>query len=460
MKKTLFTTAGIVVFAILALFLFNKLFSRKDKVNLYAEVKKGLFEITVSNSGALLAERSIDIRGPELIQSSEENQQGQQGQQGQRGGQGGGGRQGGGGGMSMSGGGRGGDFHMVDFKISDIVPEGTVVKKGDYIATLDRTSYDNTLKDAIETLTTLQNSIELKILDTAMSLTTLRDEIKNQKYAVEEVRIEVEQSKYEPPATLRKAQLKLNKEQRALEQKLKSYQLREIQIATDIRSQKNSLQNQEQLVKNLESFLAQFRITAPSDGMVIYKKDRMGNKRKSGSSINPFDNVIATLPDLSAMLSKVYVSEIEVTKVVPGLNVSITVDAFPDKSYSGTVMTVANIGEVLPNSDAKMFEVMIRLDGSDLTLRPDMTSWNKIILKTIPDAVYIPLECVQAGSDSIQYVYKKNKTRQVVIVGELNDKNAVIKQGLEEGTLVFVVPPEDAATFRLVGENLITKNVE
>ena len=461
MKKTLLITAGIIIFAIVALFLINKLFSRKDKVNLYAEAKRGLFEITVSNSGSLLAEKSIDIRGPELVQSSEEGQQGQQGQRGgQGGGPGGGGRQGGGGMTMMGGGGRGGDFHMVDFKISDIVAEGTVVKKGDYIATLDRTTYDNTLKDAIETLKTLQSNLELKILDTAMSLTTLRDEIKNQKYTVEEVKIEVEQSIYEPPATLRKAELKLNKEQRALEQKIKSFQLKKMQIATDIRSQKYSLQNQEQLVKNLQEFLAQFRITAPSDGMVIYKKDRMGNKRKAGSSINPFDNIIATLPDLSAMLSKVYVSEIEVTKVVPGQKVSITVDAFPDKSYSGTVLTVANIGEVLPNSDAKMFEVMIRVDGTDLTLRPDMTTWNKIILKTIPDAVYIPLECVQAGADSVQYVYKKNKTRQVVVVGELNDKNAVVKQGLEEGTMVYLVPPDDAAGFRLVGQNLIPGSKE
>lgn len=450
MKRTGIITATVVVLAIVALFVFNRLFTKKDKVNLYAEAKRGLFEITVSNSGSLLAEKSIDIKGPELQQTSEAGQS-------QGGGQGGG-RQGGGG--MMMGGGRGGDFHMVDFKITDIVAEGTVVKKGDYIATLDRTTYGNTLKDAIETLKTLQNNIELKILDTAMSLTTLRDEIKNQKYAVEEAAIEVDQSKYEPPATLRKAQLSLNKEQRALEQKLKSYKLRKMQIATDIKRQKTSLANQEQLVKNLQEYLAQFRITAPSDGMVIYKKDRLGTKRKAGSSINPFDNVIATLPDLTSMLSKVYVSEIEVSKVIPGLKVSITVDAFPDKSYTGTVISVANIGEVLPNSDAKMFEVMIRVDGTDLTLRPDMTTWNKIILKTIPDAVYIPLECVQAGADSIQYVYKKNKTRQIVIVGELNDKNAVVKQGLEEGTQVFLVPPDDAASFRLVGQNLVAGSKE
>lgn len=450
MKRTVIITSAVVLLAIVALFVFNKLFSKKDKVALYAEAKKGVFEITVSNAGELLAEKSIDIRGPELKQSSNQEN---------RGGQGGGGQ--GGGRMGMSGGGgggRGGDFHVEDFKITDIVAEGTIVKQGDYVATLDRTSYDNTLKDALQTLTTLQNNLELKILDTAMSLTSLRDEIKNQRYAVEEASIEVDQSKYEPPATLRKAQLNLNREQRALEQKLKSYKLRKIQITTDINSQKATLQNQEQLVKNLQDFLAQFRITAPADGMVIYKKDRLGSKRKAGSSINPFDNVIATLPDLTTMLSKVYVSEIEVTKVKPGFKVNISVDAFPNKTYTGTVMTVANIGEVLPNSDAKMFEVMLKLDGTDVTLRPSMTTWNKIILKTIPDAVYIPLECVQAGLDSVQYVYKKNKTRQIVIIGDLNDKNAVVKEGLDAGTEVYIVPPADAAGFRLVGQNLVNKS--
>jgi len=49
------------------------------------------------------------------------------------------------------------------------------------------------------------------------------------------------------------------------------------------------------------------------------------------------DRVVATLPDLSSMLSKVYVSEIEVSKVKPGQTAKITIDAFPGKSYAGTV---------------------------------------------------------------------------------------------------------------------------
>ncbi len=454
MKKTIIASL-VIIAAIAALIMFNKLFGKKDKTNLFAEAKKGTFEIVVSNAGELFAEKSLDIMGPQLGQTEE---QGNQGGNRQGGGTQGGGRQGGGsqgGGGMMGGGGRNMDIRAMDFKIQDIVPEGTVVKQGDYIAQLDRTSYDNSLKDAIETLTTYQNNVTMKVLDTAVALTNLRDDIKNQKYAVEEAQITLDQSKFEPPATIRQAEINLNKQQRSLEQKIKSYKLRNIQNVADIEHQKLHLVRQERLVADLQEFLSKFTITAPAAGMVIYKKDRMGNKRKTGSSLNPFDMVIATLPDLTTMMSKVYVNEIEVSKVLPDQKVSITVDAFPQKSYTGTVLTVGKIGETLPNSDAKMFEVLIRLDGTDATLRPAMTTWNKIILKTIEDAVYIPLECVVTGTDSIPFVYKKNNTRQIVVLGDVNDKNVIVKEGLEPGTNIYIVTPPDAAKFRLVGEKLI-----
>ncbi|MCK7474995.1 MAG: HlyD family secretion protein [Rhodopseudomonas palustris] len=69
--------------------------------------------------------------------------------------------------------------------------------------------------------------------------------------------------------------------------------------------------------------LAGFTIKAPSPGMVVYKRDRRGNKIKTGSSVNPNDRVVATLPDLSSLLSKIYISEIEIRKVKPGLEAEI-----------------------------------------------------------------------------------------------------------------------------------------
>jgi hypothetical protein len=132
------------------------------------------------------------------------------------------------------------------------------------------------------------------------------------------------------------------------------------------------------------------------------------------------------------------------------------VDAFPEKSYTGTVTSVANIGEQLPNADAKVFEVLIEVDGSDPILRPSMTTGNKIITKTINNITFIPLESVQAGADSIPYVYLKNGTRQVVVLGESNENNVVIEQGLLPGTQIYLNTPAKAENFKLVGEELIS----
>ena len=434
MKKRIIIFSSVVL-ALIALMIFNNMTSKKGEAEFFTEVKQGMFEITVSNSGELIAESSLDVRGPTMGQT---NQQG--------GNRGGGGGQRGGGGM---------DFHAMELKIQDIVPEGTLVRKGDYIAQIDRSSYSNTLKDAEDQLKVYENNVEMKILDTTVVLTNLRDEIKNQRYQVEEAGITLAQSKYEPPATIRQAEITLDKAQRNLTQRIKAYDLRLAQTLSEIKHERVHLEQQKRLVENLGTFLSGFTITAPAPGMVIYKKERNGTKRKAGSNVNPFDNVIATLPDLNTMMSKVYVNEIDVSKVVAGQKANITVDAFPDKTFTGSVITVANIGEQLPNSDAKMFEVQIKIAGSDPSLRPSMTTTNKIIIKSFDNVAYIPTECVQAGIDSIPFVYEKNKTKHYVVLGESNEKNVIIEQGLESGKQIYVIPPENTENFRVAGEELI-----
>ncbi len=434
MKRTIIITIIVFTAITLALIIFNKVISKDKSQNLYAEAKRGLFEIAVANSGELLAENSVDIKGPEI----------DMGNQQQRGG----------------GPGGSGRMHARDFEIQDIISEGTMVEKGDYIAQLDRTEYDNTLKDELENLTTYKANLEMKILDTAVTLTDLRDEIKNQQYVVEEAEITLAESKYEPPATIRQAEISLNKAERNLEQKKKIYTLRKAQALADINQQKKAYADGTEMVDVLQKFLTQFTIRAPSSGIVIYKEDWNGTKRKTGSSVNAFDRVVATLPDLSSMISQTYVSEIEISKVKEGQKVIISIDALPDKSFTGTVTSVANIGEVLPNSDAKMFEVLIKVDGSDNSLRPSMTTWNKIIINTINDVVYVPAECVRTGSDSIAYVYTRKGDKQVVLLGEMNDKNVIVKEGLEPGDMVYLAQPEEPWKFKMTGEELITQNLE
>jgi HlyD family secretion protein len=417
MKKTLITTGIVVVAAFIVLFALTRIISKKNTTELYTPVQKGQFEISVTSAGELIPEKSMDIKGPEIAM--------------------------------------GRDIHFMNIKIQDLVPEGTLVKEGDYVATLDRTELNNNLKDARELLTTRQTSLEMKLLDTAVVLNDLRDDIKNQKFTVEEAAMTLRNSKYEPLPTIRQAEIELDKARRMLEQLQRSYTQVLAQNKTDIYNQNYWVKKVSQKVKDIEEVLAGFTVKAPASGMVIYKREWSGNKRKVGSMINPFDSVVATLPDLTSMLSKTYVNEIDVSKMHVGQNVSIAIDAFPKKSYSGTVLFVANVGEKLLNNNDKVFEVQIKVEGGDPALRPSMTTGNKIIVSTVKDAIYIPTECVQAGVDSIPFVYTKKGTKQIVLLGESNEKNVLIEKGLEAGTILYLNNPEHPEKFRLEGKDLI-----
>jgi HlyD family secretion protein len=418
MKRSIIIGIILAAGVIIALIAYSKVNAKKEIANLYVETKKGQFDILVTTTGELQAEKSTDIRGPEITQSR--------------------------------------NIRVMDIKITDLVAEGTEVKEGDYVATLDKTSFDNTLKDELERLTTFETNLEVRTLDTAVTLSNLRDQIINLKNSVEEARIVVEQSQFEPPTTIRQAEINLDKAKRSYEQFVRSYSLRLEQSKRDMKEVKNNLAEQRQRVKDLETILTKFVITAPSSGMIIYKRDRMNVKRKVGSSISAYDNVVATLPDMSSMISKTYVNEIDVSKVKPGQKVEIIVDAFPEKKYSGSVLSVANIGEQLPNADAKVFEVMIKVNESDPILRPSMTTGNKIVTKTIDDVTFIPLECVQNTPDSIPFVYMRKGTRQVVLLGESNENNVIVEKGIESPEMIYLSTPENAEKFKLIGEELIT----
>jgi len=418
MKKTIIITSIVVVVTMVALIIFNKLTTKaKNTTNMFTEALSGRFEIAISTTGELIAENSVDIKAPEIMQ--------------------------------------GRDVRSSNIKITDLITEGTVVKEGDYIATLDRTEFDNSLKDSRERLATFYANLEMAILDTAVTMTNIRDQIANQIHTVEEAGITLRNSKFEPPTTIRQAEINLEKQKRNLEQLRRSYTLRKAQTASTIRTQKMWVSRIEKRINDYEEVLEGFVIKSPSHGMVIYMRDRFGTKRKVGSMINPMDRVIATIPDLTSMISKAYVSEVEVSKVEPGQTVSITVDAFPAKTFTGTVFTIGNIGEKLSNSDSKVFEVQIKIAGSDPDLRPSMTTNNKIMIKMLDNVTFVPNDCVHTGTDSIPVVYTKNGLKQVVVLGESNNKETVIEEGLKPGTSLYLQIPENIDDFKLAGEEYI-----
>jgi HlyD family secretion protein len=182
--------------------------------------------------------------------------------------------------------------------------------------------------------------------------------------------------------------------------------------------------------------------------MVIYRRGWDGQKQGIGSEISVWDPIVAELPNLKEMKSKTYVNEIDISKVKVNQEVNLGVDAFPDKKFTGKVIEVANIGQQLPNSNAKVFEVSIEVNEFDSILRPAMTTKNEILTSSIDSVLFIPLDCVQSN-DSMSYVYSGGSRKQVIL-GSSNENEVIIRAGLQAGEEVYLVAPSDAENNRLI----------
>ncbi|MBL7849319.1 MAG: efflux RND transporter periplasmic adaptor subunit, partial [Cyclobacteriaceae bacterium] len=364
----------------------------------------GQFRVEIETTGELEAKNSVKIMGPQQLRN----------------------------------------FQIWQVTIQNIVDEGTVVKKGDWIATLDRSEFQKKYVDKQIELEKANSKFIQTQLDTMLQLRQARDELINLKYSTDEKQIILDQSQFEPPATIKQAEINLDKARRAHEQALENYKIKKNQNYEKMREVAAELRKVQGDFTNMTAVLQSFDVHAPEDGMVIYQKGWDGKPIKAGSQIQMWEPTVATLPDLSKMISKTFVNEVDVRKVKAGQRVEVGLDAYPDKKLSGFVVQVANVGEQRPNSDAKVFEVRIEIEGTDPTLRPSMTTSNRIITSVTENSLFVPLECLHTQLDSITFVYVKDglaTRRQEVMVGETNANEAIILAGLKENDRVFLSMP-------------------
>ncbi len=394
---------GLPVLAIGAYYFFKNPDPSSAVENLLAEVKEAPLPVTIHAPGELLARRSEKIKGPDGLRN----------------------------------------VGIYQVTIANLVPEGTVVQVGQFIASLDRTEMDGKIKESQTEIDKIQTQLDQAKIDTAIEMRGLRDQIINLRYSMKEKELTLELSKYEPEAIKQQAKLDLERSQRELSQlenKLTLSKEKSIAVIEEINA---SFRQQEFRLNRLQELQGNMTVTAPKAGMVIYARDWDG-KKGPGSQISAWDPTIAELPDLSEMITKVYINEVDITKVLPGQKAKVTVDAFPGKEFTGTVLTKANIGEQVRNFDTKVFEVVVLLNSIDSLLRPAMTTGISVLVDSIPSCLQVPLEAIQV--DSVSFVYKKTKTgfvRQEVVTGPSNEISICIALGLQKGDQVSLNAPAE-----------------
>lgn len=417
-KKNLLFLLIPVVLLIVVLVLSSK---SEKSVLLTAQVQRGDFQVKVYSSGQIESENKESIPVPAKLSDR--------------------------------------SLRIWSLKITELVEEGTYVDSGDFVARLDPEAVQEQIKNVQDEMDKALTEYEDAKIDSNLNLSNQRDAITNAHLDMEEKDIIVKESIYESPSIQKKAQMDYDKAERKLAQEQNAYILKTQQEENKVNRQFINFRQLKERYEGLEELYNSLTITSPKAGIVTYIKNPWGIT-KVGSDVGG-NGSVATIPDMTNLISRTYINEIDISKIKEGQKTDIGIDAFPDKKMTGKVVAIANIGQTMPNSDAKVFEVKIKVFGEDKDLKPAMTTSNIVYTNFYKDTLYIPIDAV-FENDSMQYVYVDhgNISRQAVRLGESNENYVLVSEGLKEGDVICLNEPETGSELPLKGTEIYQAMVQ
>lgn len=149
------------------------------------------------------------------------------------------------------------------------------------------------------------------------------------------------------------------------------------------------------------------RVTSPMSGVVIKRGVELGETVTSGVSSFNAGTVLFTVADLKSLIIRVNLNEVDIAKVHVGQPVRITLDAYPQKVFTGKVSFVAPSAELVEK--IKVFKVEVELDELGDSFRTGMSANVEILGEKRDKATSIPLEALQKrDGKTVAYRLKAN----------------------------------------------------
>jgi HlyD family secretion protein len=314
-------------------------------------------------------------------------------------------------------------------QITWLAPEGSTVEAGDPVIRFDASEQENEVTDNESNL-----KIQQSALDRARQEYTIQE--KQLTLDLEKAKRNYDEQKHEAPRVAEEARL-------ALELAKLNFNAKLEQLKSDVQKAEVEVQRARDKLEQARKELGLMTVTAPIPGLVVYLdiwKGGQMSKVQEGDSPWPGMGLV-NLPDLSEMIVKTAVSEVDASQVDTTQAVTVTLDAFADRSYHGKVAKKSTLARKKdPGSNINVFDVEVAVLDHDEHFKPGMSASCRIIIDRIPDALSVPLEAV-FEKQGRTVVYAASGDERPVEVGQKNDQAIVIKSGLSAGEEVCLVDP-------------------
>src|SRR5438105_2428305 len=192
------------------------------------------------------------------------------------------------------------------------------------------------------------------------------------------------------------------------------------------RAQAGSSQARDQLSKTT--------VYSPIDGTVTILNSKLGERIVATGQFAGTE--VMRVADLGHMEARVDVNENDVVNVKVDDKANVKIDAYGDRKFHGTVYQIANTGKTTgagTQEEVTNFEVKIRIDDHDVTLKPGLSCTADIETNMVKDVVAVPMQAVTIRTgDSNLSPEEIEKKKQKIAARDKGDNSAELSNERQE----------------------------
>ncbi len=257
--------------------------------------------------------------------------------------------------------------------------------------------------------------------------------------------------RYDHPEKLQASRETVKRNTIAVQRGIVNNETRQTKKAIELETEKASIDDLKFELKEIQEDMQKLEIRAPAMGTLFYGnpensrwRGRSEETLREGSEIW-IGQVIAYIPDMASFRVETSIPEEFRSRVKVGLPVHIKAKAIPDLLLNGSIENIAAAATPIVHWDAqspKVYATRISTDKSDARLTSGMTVQVEIIVETIKDALYVPIEAVYTREGG-SYVKVESATgpaeERKVKTSRFSADYIEITEGLTEGDPVLLV---------------------
>ncbi len=339
--------------------------------------------------------------------------------------------------------------------IVELVPEGTRVETGDFLVRFDSSEAERVLSEKQAALENARASLTAERAQARTRQAQAESALRSRELDHEQARLRLQQMEYEAEARRREQEIELRKAELALEEARQKVESQRAVDAATLRKAEIAVEQARAEVERAERTLANQTLTAPIDGLVVYRTIWKGGGRgKVAVGDTPWPGQeLLEIPDLSEMLVRTRVDEADIHRVAVDLPATVRIDALEGIELAGHVSRIATLAREAEGSEVKTFDTEIHIDTADERLRPGMTAEVRILVARHEGVLTLPLEAVfERDGENVCFVEGDEDRPRPIELGDRSADAVIVLDGLRAGERVLLRDP--ASPPQEIGENL------